>query len=569
MEEAARMTRTDTDHAPADAAESDFPRDARPLPLMLPLDLQVRDPGTISDLVQFERGEPREQFALKALQIGVLALRQARGALDADAVRQESERLLTRLHGRLEHHAELVNERLTGVLREYFDPGSGRFQERLDRLVCRDGELESLLQKHVGREDSELQKTLADQLGGDSPLMKLLSPEDSNGFVSALQDTLEIQLRHQRDAVLREFSLDNREGALTRFIAELKERQAEVSDKLEQRLDDVVREFSLDEEDSALSRLVRNVDSAQRTITREFSLDEENSGLSRLKHLLEQTNSAIHQQLSLDDDKSPLARLKRELLKLLGDQHETNRKFQEEVRVVLETMKARRHEADRSTQHGLKFEDAVMEFVHSEAVRAGDVAEATGNSTGRIRNSKVGDCVMILGPESAARDVRIVVEAKEDKSCSPAKAREEIEVARKNRAAQVGVFVFSTRTAPDGIEPLTRYGNDILVTWDPEDAAFDIYLRAAISLARALCVRDVRLNDSTTADFAEIDRAILEIEKRAGSLGDIETWTRTIHGNAEKVLKRVESGRKSFLKQLEVLRERTAELRELLGDEAD
>ena len=114
-----------------------------------------------------------------------------------------------------------------------------------------------------------------------------------------------------------------------------------------------------------------------------------------------------------------------------------------------------------------------------------------------------------------------------------------------------------------------RFANDIFTVWDPEDVSTDIYLRAAFSLARALCVRDTRLNDSTEADFTELDRAILEIEKRAGGLSDIETWTKTIQSNAEKVLTRISTSRKSLLRQVEVLGERTADLRRLLGDGAE
>ena len=170
-----------------------------------------------------------------------------------------------------------------------------------------------------------------------------------------------------------------------------------------------------------------------------------------------------------------------------------------------------------------------------------------------------------LGPESAAPDARIVIEAKEDQSYTLAKARAEIEVARNNRDAQVGVFVFSAKCVSDGVESLTRFGDDIVVVWDPENPSTDMYLKAAVSLARALCVRSNRLDEATTADFTEIDRAILEIEKRANSLGDIETWTKTIYSNAEKVLKRVETSRKAFTRQLEVLREKTSEMKQVFG----
>ena len=69
----------------------------------LPLTLCVEDPDTLAELQQYGEGEERERFALAALRIGVLALRQARGQIDGAQIRHESERLLHALNdsGRL------------------------------------------------------------------------------------------------------------------------------------------------------------------------------------------------------------------------------------------------------------------------------------------------------------------------------------------------------------------------------------------------------------------------------------------------------------------------------------
>ena len=42
-----------------------------------------------------------------------------------------------------------------------------------------------------------------------------------------------------------------------------------------------------------------------------------------------------------------------------------------------------------------------------------------------------------------------------------------METARKNRQAEIGLFVFSSRLAPEGIDPLTRYGDDIRRRLEP------------------------------------------------------------------------------------------------------
>ena len=51
-------------------------------PDRLSLELTVEDRDTIDELLAYPPGDEREQFALNALRIGVLALRQARGRVD-------------------------------------------------------------------------------------------------------------------------------------------------------------------------------------------------------------------------------------------------------------------------------------------------------------------------------------------------------------------------------------------------------------------------------------------------------------------------------------------------------
>ncbi len=542
-----------------------FPASSSPaeVPASLSLELVVRDSEVIAELWSNPAGELRDEFALKALRIGVLALRQARGQLDVDAVRREGDRLIEQMQHRLETHAKTVHDRTAHTLREYFDPQSGRFQERVERLIRRDGELEQMLRRQLGAEESELTKTLGQHFGENSELLQWLNPDQTRGLLGALRGALEEQLGTQREAVLQQFSLDNKDGALARFIAELSERQGLLTESLQEQIETVVKEFSLDQENSALSRLVRNVDSAQRTITREFSLDEDASALSKLKRMLEATNSTIANHLSLDEESSALARLKRELLGLLEGQRDQNQKFQEEVKVTLQSMIARKQEAAKSTRHGIAFEEAVIAFLQEEAQKLGDVVTPVGTKVGLIKNCKKGDLVLELGPDSSAPGAKIVLEAKQDASYQLANARAEIEEARKNRDAQLGVFVFSKQTVPTGLEPVFRLGSDVFVTWDAEDPLSDVYLRVAITLARALALRQQRQEAAQTADLLAIDQAVNNIEKAAGGLDELQTSAETVHKQTDKMLHRIGLMRKELDRQVEQLREKTAALKPL------
>jgi hypothetical protein len=146
--------------------------------------------------------------------------------------------------------------------------------------------------------------------------------------------------------------------------------------------------------------------------------------------------------------------------------------------------------------------------------------------------------VVELGVESAAAHARIVWEAKDKQGCSLRAALEEIDEARRNRQAQVGVFVFSSATAPGELESLQRHGSDIVVVWDSEDRRGDLVVRAAYSLARALAVRERRTDRESLAAIAEIERAARGIEKQVSHLDEVRKWAETVRGHGEKIADR-------------------------------
>src|SRR3954468_10709490 len=505
------------------------------LPILL--ELLIDDREVIRALSEFPEGEARNQYAAEALKIGVVALRHVGGMITADQFRRDGDRGLGDLQKSLEEHKRTVQLQLENKLKEYFDPKDGRFTDRVQRLVAYDGELSQLLKGFIDGGKSLFSRTMFTPLGRDSALMKILDPQQSDGLLTCLKKTIDEQLLHQRNHLLNEFSLDNEDGALTRLITQLTNNHGNLSKDIQQKIDVIIKEFSLNEENSALSRLVQNVAQAQRTITNEFSLDSDTSCLSRLK---------------------------RELKDLLDTSEKKNQVFQEEIKVAMAKMVTQREEAARSTRHGLVFEEAVCDFLGRQAQHAGDVATPTGHTTGLMKNCRIGDCVIELGPDSAAPGALIVVEAKEKDGYSLAQAREEIETARKNRSADWGVFVFSKKSAPANLEPFSRYGSDFVVVWDVEDPSTDVFLKAGIIAARALCFRAERRSVTEQVDFEAIEKAILEIEKRASNLDDVRKSAETIHSSSTKILERVRIDREALEKQVEILRDNVRDLKDSL-----
>src|SRR5687768_5827507 len=65
------------------------------LPFPLPLELLIDDPEIIRALVEYPEGDARNQYAVEAMKIGVLALRHVGGQVNADLIRRENDRLVT------------------------------------------------------------------------------------------------------------------------------------------------------------------------------------------------------------------------------------------------------------------------------------------------------------------------------------------------------------------------------------------------------------------------------------------------------------------------------------------
>lgn len=522
------------------------------LPTLL-VTLEVGDPDVVAELEKHAEGPPRDKYVLGALRLGVLALRQAAGELDATAVRDAAEDLLLNLGQLLARRGAEISGDISGALRQYFDPSTGALPQRIEALLRSDGELDRALRAHLAPENSTIASALNAHLGEGSAIFKLLSPDDANGLKAQIEGAFESIVTEQQESILKEFSLDNKESALSRVIAELVSSNGELRTDLKTQVDGIAGEFSLDKPESALSRLVARVEAAHKRISDEFSTDNDHSAIARLSQMLTETGEQIDKNLTLDDDGSSLSRLKRELQTMIEGLMTSNTFFQTEVRATLAALHARREEASRSTRHGLSFQDQIGPVIAAEAQRLNDLHEITGATTGAIKNCKIGDFVTTLGPDSAAPDGRIAWEVKTDKSYDLKAALCEIEQARKNRQAQTGIFVFATNAAPDGLQPFARYGNDVVITWDPDNADSDLNIKAAYSVARALVIRETHESVESEEALKAIDVATRSIEKQLEHLDQIKTWAETAKTNGGKIAERALKMRNDLAEEVDAL----------------
>jgi hypothetical protein len=89
---------------------------------LLVITLAVDDRDVIAELRGHEDGSHRNSFALSALKIGVLALRQAQGHVDVEIVHMEGQRLIAELNRELSLGIQEIDSRIGASLKLYFDP---------------------------------------------------------------------------------------------------------------------------------------------------------------------------------------------------------------------------------------------------------------------------------------------------------------------------------------------------------------------------------------------------------------------------------------------------------------
>jgi len=501
------------------------------------LHLAISDPEVVKAVSEYPVGPQRSEFVNVCIKIGVLSLRAARGLVDGESIRREGDHLIESLTDRFNSYRENLVDGVSGSLTHYFDPTNGLFSDRIRRLVSQDGEIASVIQDQLRQANAGLTSTFEQFVGENSAFFKVMAPDDSNALLSAMRKSMDGLLQNERTVILGQFSLDDPASALSRTLRELSKNHGDIGDALRKDMDGVVKEFSLDNKNGALSRLVDRVEDAQAKISREFSLDHEDSALSRMRL----------------DMHSSLETISRNQMD-----------FQKDVVQLLQKITSKKEEAAKSTLHGAVFEEAVGSKLQTWAMPAGDVLEACGNNTGQIRMSKVGDYCLTLCADSAAAGAVIVVEAKEDASYTLRTTLDEIDVARRNRSAGVGLFVHSARTAPASLDSITRHGSDIIVVWDAEDDRSDVVLRCGFLLAKALSVKAANLTKAEAASFVAMDKAIETLRKQLEGFEEIRKAAETVESSGSKIQNRVRIMNGEITKQMDIVAEHIVRLKEVM-----
>jgi hypothetical protein len=484
------------------------------------IDLRILDrrPDVLSLFGPLDDAQ-RKGLAVDAWTVGLRAVMNANRQAEEARLGDIGRALRDDLERESKAFVERQERTLVQVLTRYFDPKDGQIVARLEGFVRDGGELARTMEKYLAPDRGMLAQVLARDVGQNSPIFKLLNPTEADGLVQVLEGRIQEAIEAQQAALVKALDPLAQDGAVARFLKSLQEKLQTSDAGREKQLAAALAALNANDEGSLLSRLMRETQAARQHMIKAMNPELSGSPMAVLKStlitLLEQHAKAREAAQAAFEAKQ---------LKLL---QETNEK-------VARIDERRRGDA-RSIRGGFKFQDAVVRFVADAVKGAPVLTELTATTVGSIVGCKIGDLVLELTAESAFPGARVVVEAKQEAGVTVSKGLKELEAARANRGASVGVLVLARSHAQPGFGPLRRHGKDILVIWDESDESADAYLHAALLLALALASRGHRPEDEgNIAALSDIESRIqaelarletmrelaVKIEKNARELQD-------------------------------------------------
>jgi hypothetical protein len=411
--------------------------------------------------------------------------------------------------------------------------------------------LPALLDRHLGPQNSLLVQTLVKHVGEQSPLFKKLSPTDSEGLLQLMGERLKQAMDAQSSSFQKALDPQQEGSAIRRFFDGLRDEFKRAEGDQAEQLKLALAALDTTDENSLLNQLRRDTKSARDELLLAINPAVEGSPLAIIR-------------TSLEERLERHAKSQREQFE---EAQKANEELHRNLREAVQRIDLRRQEELRSSRGGSLFEDAVLEFVQQAVGRNGYRVEATGCSVGNILNCKTGDAVVQYPVDHAFCDERLVIEAKHDKSYTVSAALEELEKARANRGARVGIFVMAKTHAGPGFPRFGRYGQDILVVWDAEDTAMDPYLEGALMVGLALAIR--HRSAAAEGDLQALQGIEQRIGKEVERLQEIQEAASKIRKQVDAIEKAAATGTQKLEKLLRDSKKTLLALKVELRDDAE
>jgi hypothetical protein len=313
----------------------------------------------------------------------------------------------------------------------------------------------------------------------------------------------------------------------------LLERSTSVNERAAKELDQVLR-LNFGDREGRLPRTLEQFlgDRGQltRLVAELFDESKRDSAIGRLRTLL---------GTYFDGDASRLAqlldptRMGAPLYQFRTEMNAAFEKLNDRLTAIEAASTARAAERAKSSAKGTDFEDLLEEML-GEAVRSsGDTVERTGTATGDVMRSKKGDFLLTIDPAlCTGAELRVVIEAK-NRGKSWREIRDELDAAKRNRAAAAALAIYTPEHAPAGVAPFdVRYGH-VFAVIDPESPDMAT-LTAALRLARLHALASVT-SQTAEIDAGRLSQALASVKTELEAVRALKVSLTSIKTTADNV----------------------------------
>lgn len=193
------------------------------LPHDLSLVLTVKDENVIKYLISYESPE-REEKALEALKVGVIAILSASPSLDTKVVEEKFDEI----EKNLEEYSEAFRKSLGDELKKYFEKEKGDVPAAINSVLGEKGTLSILLKEYFNAESGKVSLLLQKELGPGSSFAKTLDPSNRESVISKIEQAVNNKLKETTDGLVDQFSLDKDGSSMSRVKKLFEEKVGEI-----------------------------------------------------------------------------------------------------------------------------------------------------------------------------------------------------------------------------------------------------------------------------------------------------------------------------------------------------
>lgn len=206
------------------------------------LDLVVHDEDVLKYLSEYE-GPQREEKALEALKIGVIAILSASPSLDTKVV----EGKFNDIEKQLEKYTKEFKDYLMADLKKYFEKEKGDIPLTFNSFLGEQGILSGLLNKYFDPEEGKINTLLQNELGSGSVFAKSLDPANKESVISRIEDKVKNELSKVVEDLTGQFSLDKEDSGMSRVKKIFEVKVAEIKDQQDKFFSEIRTHLKMEE----------------------------------------------------------------------------------------------------------------------------------------------------------------------------------------------------------------------------------------------------------------------------------------------------------------------------------